>query len=229
MLAWIAKAISGVMASTQRPAVEPLNLIDLRKQAGKVNGSKRIVLGKRSWAKTTGVTLHQTACVLGERPERWLNVGAHIGITRGGQVLWLHDFSEIIAHGHGWNAQCVGIEIDGLYAGVQGDLKTVWDNPATDKREVGQDLPEIQANAAREAIRWIYRMIKANGGELRVVVAHRQSIDDRRSDPGSEIWQRVAMPMHDELLLNDGGHGFVIGKGMPIPEAWDPRRKGIKY
>ena len=42
------------------------------------------------------------------------------------------------------------------------------------------------------------------------------------------MWQRVAVPLHAELGLTDGGVGFAIG-GYPIPESWDARCKGVKY
>lgn len=236
MLAWVAQAISSALASVANATKRasgvvriPDNLIDLRKQSGKTNGKKRIVFGTRTWKKTTGVTLHQTACKLGERPERWLNVGCHVGVTRSGKVLWLHDFTDLVVHGHGWNNQCVGIEIDGLYAGVEGDPRTVWDDKSTPEREQGMDIRPVQMEAVRQAIRWIYDVVQAHGGQLHALVAHRQSTDDRTSDPGSGIWQAVAIPMHLELGLTDGPPGFTIGKGEPIPEAWDPSRKGIRY
>lgn len=183
---------------------------------------------KRAWSEVTGICLHQTACVLGERPERWDTVGAHIGITRGGQVMWLHGFDRRVAHGNGWNARTVGIEIDGLYAGVEGDPSTVWNDPSTPIRETGQDLTTESVNAARDVIRWIFRETAVQGGRIRVLVAHRQSSMNRRDDPGSEIWYQVAIPMHRELGLGDGGVGFAIG-GLPIPERWDARCKGVAY
>ncbi len=229
-LAMITNAMSSVFAAVANATnkstdvVIPDNVIDLRKQSGHKN-----VYGKRLWKKTTGVTLHQTACVLGERPERWLNVGCHIGVTRSGKILWLHDFTDLVTHGHGWNKQCVGFEIDGLYAGIQDKPNTVWDNPDTPHHEKGMDIREEQMYAVRAAIRWVHATIAAHGGNMTALVAHRQSTDDRRTDPGSGIWQAVAIPLHEELNLSDGGPGFTIGKGQPIPEAWNPTRKGFKY
>lgn len=185
--------------------------------------------GPRSWSNVRGICLHQTACVMGENAPRYDGIGAHIAITRSGKVFHMHDFNRLVWHGNGWNAQTVGVEIDGLYAGIQGDAKTVWDNPETVRHETGQDLTEAAAESARQTIRWICQEIERNGGKANVLVAHRQSSDARRNDPGSEIWQRVALPMHAELGLNDGGTGFKIGTGAPIPEAWDPEKKGIRY
>jgi len=194
---------------------------------GHGEGGKWKVRG-RAWKDVRGVCLHQTACVLGERPERWDSVGAHIGITRAGQVIWLHDFNRVVMHGNGWNAQTVGIEIDGLYAGVEGDDSTVWNDPSTAVREHGMKLTPEAAQAARDVIRWICSETRKFGGEIKVLVAHRQSSKDRRNDPGSAIWGEVALPMHAELGLGDGGAGFEIG-GYPIPLEWDPSRAGTRY
>src|SRR6185503_17597649 len=123
----------------------------------------------RAWKDVRGICLHQTACLLGERPERWDTVGAHIGITRAGKVICLHSFDRIVTHGNGWNAQTVGIEIDGLYAGVQGDASTVWDDPSTTRRETGMDLTPETVTAAREVIRWICDGTAAAGGKINVL------------------------------------------------------------
>jgi N-acetyl-anhydromuramyl-L-alanine amidase AmpD len=180
--------------------------------------------GARPWRKVTGVCLHQTACLLGERPARWDTVGAHLGITRGGQVILLHPFDRVVWHGNGFNAQTVGIEIDGLYAGLEGVPRTVWNDPSTPHREQGMDLPEVQADAARQVIRWICAEVEANGGKVSALVAHRQSSESRQSDPGSAIWQRVALPIAAELGLSDGGDGFKLGDGRAIPREWDLAR-----
>jgi hypothetical protein len=84
-------------------------VIDRRKYAAQGHGpGQRWRTSARSWSKVTGLCLHQTACVLGERVERWDSVGSHVGITRAGQEFWLHDFDRIVAHGNGWNARTVG-------------------------------------------------------------------------------------------------------------------------
>ena len=178
---------------------------------------------ERTWKAVTGICLHQTACVLGERPARWDTVGAHLGVTRSGRVIWLHDFNRIVAHGNTWNSGTVGIEIDGLFAGIHGDPKTVWDDPSTPGREQGMNVTSEQVEATQEAIRWICSVVAKNGGRVRALVAHRQSSKDRRNDPGSQVWGSIALPMSAELGLSDGGDGFEIG-GFAIPREWDQNR-----
>jgi hypothetical protein len=215
----------GCASSTHRPAA----LIDRRDDAAQGHGPKQgWRVRQRGWHEVTGICLHQTACLLGERAERWDTVGCHVGVTRAGQVIWLHDFDRIVAHGNGWNGKTVGIEIDGLYAGIDGDEDTVWNDPSTPWKEKGMALTAESVDAARQTIRWICQRVLAHAGRVRVLVAHRQSSQSRRNDPGSAIWQQVALPMHAELDLGDGGVGFSIG-GYPIPQEWDPRCAGHRY
>lgn len=184
--------------------------------------------GRRPWSQVTGVTLHQTACVLGEKPQRWGTVVAHLGITRGGQVIWMHDFEKVVWHGNGFNGSTIGIEMDGTYAGIDGDDRTFW-RPKDEPNRKAQ-APTIElVDAAKATVRWICEEVARHGGRIRQVVAHRQASNQRDSDPGSALWKQVAMPLHAELGLSDGGPGYTVGNGYAIPEAWDPSRLGIKY
>jgi len=214
--------------TTPGPAAVPVvpfasRIVDRRSVA-----SQKHFYGKRDWSKVTGICLHQTACVLGERDARWDAIGCHVGVTRSGKVLWLHDFNKLIVHGNQWNTQTVGIEIDGMYEGVEGDIKTFW--RPKDQPDLQPQRPTEEAmSAVRDLCRFICDRVKENGGNVRALVAHRQASENRRNDPGSAIWQRVALPLHQELGLNDGGIGFKLSTGYAIPEKWDPRCKGIKY
>lgn len=210
--------------ATPQPPPPPEHVIDRRATAVQAHGPKRDwKVRPRAWSKVTGICLHQTACLLGERPERWDGVGCHVGITRAGKEIWLHDWNREVAHGNGWNAQCVGIEIDGLYAGVEGRIETVWDDPSTPQREQPMVLTREAIEAAKHCIRRICREVAEHGGQVRALVAHRQSSKSRRNDPGEAIWKEIALPMVAELGLSDGGAGFEIG-GYPIPREWDPSR-----
>lgn len=229
-------AINDLEAEAPAPVIEPIRppvsnqtAFADRLRDRRVVAKQKYVYGKRDWSKVTGICLHQTACVLGENPPRWDTVGAHCGVTRSGQVIWLHDYNKLVVHGNQWNAQTVGIEIDGLYAGVEGNPKTVWNDPSTAKKEVGQVLTSESVEATCQLIRQICDEVERHGGKVKALVAHRQASANRQSDPGSAIWQRIALPMSGELGLHDGGPGFKLSDGYPIPEAWDPSRKGIKY
>jgi len=218
--------VTDEVANPRPPGLPGFEFHDRRKYAAQAHGPGGVwPVTSRPLSQVTGVCLHQTACVLGERPERYDTVGAHIAITRLGKVIWLHSFDRKVMHGNGWNNGTVGIEIDGLYAGVEGDPSTVWDDPSTPVHEKGLTLLPSTITAVRDTIRWIYTQVPG----LKVLVAHRQSSGSRRNDPGSAIWKGCALPMHAELGLTDGGVGFKLDNGYPIPEAWDPRCVGIKY
>lgn len=217
---------------TTLPGVE---FIDRRKFAAqahgplKPDGTHPWPVTDRKWSALTGICLHQTACLLGERPERWDTVGAHFGVTRSGKIIWMHDLNRRVIHGNGWNNGTVGIEFDGLYLGVEGDPKTVWDDPSTSVHEQGMVFTPEAAAAGRQLVRFIHARAAENGAMLKSLVAHRQSSADRQNDPGSAIWKQVALPMQLELGLSDGGKGFKLKGGYAIPEVWNPAYKGVKY
>lgn len=208
------------------PVVPPgTEFHDRRKFAAQAHGPNREwKVTSRPLAQVTGICLHQTACMMGERPERYDGTGAHVVVTRAGRVIWLHDWTHRVAAANGWNYGTVSIEIDGLYAGIDGDDSTVWNDPSTPRRETGVELLVTTATAARATIRWICNQLPG----VKLLVSHRQSSRDRRNDPGSAIWQRVALPMSKEMGLSDGGPGFTCG-GSPIPFEWDPRYRDVPY
>jgi hypothetical protein len=206
-----------------RLVASPQNLFDQRRGA-----DRRKIMHHRAWEQVTGVTLHQTACHLGEAPDRWKSLGAHLGITREGKILWMHDFDNAVVHGNGLNSHTVGIEMDGYYAGVEGDLKTFWRPTDAPKRKPMVPTPAL-IEAAHQAVRWIVAIVAAHGGTVTGMRAHRQASKTRQSDPGSALWKAVALPLMEELKLSDGGPFECIGSGKPIPEAWDPRHIGVKY
>jgi hypothetical protein len=78
-------------------------------------------------------------------------------------------------------------------------------------------------------VRWICGEVVRHGGRIEQLLAHRQASSERQSDPGSALWQQVALPLHAELGLNDGGSGYAVGNGYPIPQTWDRSRVGVKY
>lgn len=183
-------------------------------------------------AYITGITLHQTACDMGERPERYDTISVHYVVLRSGRIVWTCDADRILYGGNGWNNRCVQIEVNGLYPGLEDDpdtaadesLRTTWDDPSTPTREHPQEVTP----AAMLSLRMLVRYLKLRFQSIVVLCAHRQASASRRNDPGQRIWGE-AVRLHAELGLQDGGVGFTIGDGLPIPEAWDPRCKGIRY
>lgn len=204
-------------------ALPPSTMVDRRPFADR-NQDR----GPRAWNEVSGICLHQTACDMGEREGRYDTMGAHAGILRSGKSILLHDFNRIVWHGNRWNAQTIGIEFNGLYMGIEGRPETTWDDPSTARHEVAQAITPAMVAGGMDFIRWAVAEVGRHGGRVRAIVAHRQASKARRNDPGSALWQAVALPLMDELGLTDGGFDFAVG-GYPIPEAWDSKKAGIPY
>jgi hypothetical protein len=180
----------------------------------------------RPLSLVTGICLHQAAVDLGERPERYDTMGAHVGISRGGLFIWEHDWDVWVCAANGWNNGTISIEVSGRYCGIEGDERTYWRNPKN-PQPPQQLTPEAETTLV-QGIRWICSDVASAGGRITKLVAHRQSSADRPSDPGQAIW-KATRPIAAELGLSDGGVGFKLGDGRPIPEDWDERCAGIKY
>lgn len=194
----------------------------------RATAAQTTVGGRRPWKQITAIVLHQTASYMGEKPARYNTLGAHLGVTRAGQVVWPHDFEKIIWHANGFNNFSVGLECDGEYEGVEGDIKTFW-RPKEEPNRQPQSPTADQIEAVKATVRWVCQEVGRHGGHVTRLLAHRQASVDRQSDPGSALWQRVAMPLHKELGLTDGGPGYKNGTGLLIPERWDSSRTGVKY
>lgn len=186
----------------------------------------------------TGIVLHQTACFMGEKPSRYLSTGAHRVVTRGGLQLKLHEVVDRIVSANGFDARCVSIECDGLYAGddttPQRALATTWDDPTTKVREQPMAITSEQVVATLATIDDIIADVAGRGGRIKFLFAHRQSSDTRESDPGRAHWQQIAMPAIAKHDLNKPENGFdpktfVVGSGRAIPECWNPAYKGNRY
>lgn len=204
----------------------------------------------RPWKNVTGITLHQTAtCFLqyGDTNEarlkraidRVCKISAHHVILRNGIDVWSNPYNYAASHAQWFNASDVGIEIDGWFAGVHGDIATFW-KPASVTNRTPMELTQEQIDSTKDCIRHICAEVKANGGEIKYIHAHRQTSRKRISDPGSLIWQQIAIPMMEELDLHYGGPDFFVptpdravvrgcsssmGNGYPIPVEWDPTAK----
>jgi N-acetylmuramoyl-L-alanine amidase len=156
------------------------------------------------------LVLHQMACCFRRRdPLRsYLRIKAHFAILPEGQILQLHPVSALLWASHGFNSKSVAVEFAGNFPNVKGR----WWKGET----YGRDRPTAaQLEAGRCLVRHLVRTMG-----LRVVLAHRQSSNMRENDPGPDVWYHVGQWAIDNLGLSDGGPGFKIGNGKPIPGAW---------
>jgi N-acetyl-anhydromuramyl-L-alanine amidase AmpD len=185
----------------------------------------------RPWRRVTAIVLHQTATKIGEKASSWHTVPIHFGVTRAGKIYQLYALTEVCNHASDteFNRASVGIEIDGWFCGIEGQPETLWQPGGSGPKRKPMDLPTEQEDAVKTAVEWVITTVAANGGTVTRIHPHRQSSKDRRSDPGSLIWQRLGMWAKAEFGLDDGGKDFTMGNGLKIPAAWDPGYVGNRY
>lgn len=220
-------------------------LLDLRSQQpdppppvrGKVK--HKIVRGhvvQRDPKKITGVTLHQTACLFGPkndlvaRHRRALGVACHalaFGVDR--TVVLANPLRSYVWHGNGFNAFELGLEVEGHFPGLEDDpkttprredLATIWGGKTPTK------ITEDIVDTAREALRLLVELGRAEGMPIEFIHAHRQSSSTRRSDPGQGLWKAVVLEYAVPVLRLKTEPTRVVGDGRPIPLAWDPAGAG---
>jgi hypothetical protein len=186
-------------------------IIDLTAQS-----DRSLRKGQRDPKSVYALVLHQMACCFRRRdPLRsYLRIKSHFAILPEGQILQLHPVSALLWASHGFNSKSVAVEFAGNFPNVKGKW---WK---------GETYGRDRATAAQlEAGRCLIRHLVRTMG-LRVVLAHRQSSNMRENDPGPDVWYHVGQWAVDKLGLSDGGAGFKIGNGKPIPDAWRTRGRG---
>jgi len=173
--------------------------------------------GRRRRAySVTSVVLHQTGCEMPRNPSGWDRLNAHLGITQEGILIIQNDPLDLIHHAQRLSSMSIGIEIEGNFCGIGGDMSTLWKGGGGPHR-----LNQKMLDALDRAFRWLKQWFDMNGAFWRHIYAHRQSKDTRIADPGQEIWEMVALPWLFELEnVDDGGKNFCIGSGRPIPMEW---------
>lgn len=176
---------------------------------------------QRTWESIIGVMFHQTGCDMPNNPDHWKNLNAHIGITEHGKCVIVNDPIDMIWHGHGLSKFLIAIEIEGNYFGLDGVEHTLW-KPGGGPHH----LNEKMHTALTTAFVWIHNQFVENRQEWDHIYAHRQSHKIKAADPGQEIWSQVVLPWARNLNLKkaDGGNGYCLSKGRPIPKGWDPAR-----
>jgi len=169
----------------------------------------------RRWSSITGITLHQTGCQMPTSAHGWDRLNAHIGITRDGKVILANDPTLMIWHAQHLSLSTIGIEIAGNYAGIDGDYNTVWRGGG------GPDtLNSAMLIALDLVFNWLIDNFKINNKKIQAIYAHRQSARSRIGDPGSEIWQKIAIPWIKRLGISRQ-NSMRFGTGRRIPKDWD--------
>jgi len=224
------------------PAPEPespafkIAWVDMREhKRTKARGRSK---GQRSWQEVLGVTLHQTAVVIGS-PDRCLNMPVHGAVLDDGEggaiVVLLHDPTALLWHGHGFNTHDIGIEIACRACGIEGDPRTLWlpkkykALEGDDRLAKGTEATDAQLEGARLLLRYYDDLVQENGGQIQFIHAHRQATKNRVGDPGSRIWAAVGEWAASALCWSVGPADFQISHGKPLPDAWTGRANGIEY
>lgn len=82
-------------------------------------------------------------------------------------------------------------------------------------------MTEAQLKASPVLLSLMKREIETIGGQLRNVLAHRQSSEDREYDPGWHCWQTVGLDWQNRIgVKSDVSATWKTGK--TIPREWDP-------
>ncbi|NEP86158.1 MAG: hypothetical protein F6K18_04620 [Okeania sp. SIO2C2] len=154
------------------------------------------------------LVLHQMAFSRGNDVRKYNNVTAHFIITPDGQIAQLHPISAYLYASNGFNKHSVAVEFAGNLPSVKGRC---WKTENFGCHR----LTSAQIEAGRYLVRTLINKIG-----LTHILAHRQSSRSRSNDPGPDIWYYIGQWAVNNLGLKDGGSGFKIGNGKPIPDSW---------
>lgn len=190
--------------------------------------------GKRDWKKIDSIVLHQTACTLPTQ-RAWAAVPVHLGVTRSGVIYLINPLDEYVWHGNSFNARSIGIEFEGNFAGLETASPEYAKQDRVRRRTFWKpgggphELTKPMIDSGRNAVNFIIRTVRAHGGEISNVFAHRQSNGVKIADPGQAIWVAIGEWAKESRGLADGGHGFKSGKGTPLPDLWTGEECGFPY
>lgn len=194
-LSWLPSILPGLFATSieDRTAIAPK---DLRK-------------GKpRDINKVYALVLHQTAFSRGNDTTKYDRIPVHFVITPNGKIIQLHPLTALLWSSNGFNTGSVAVEFVGNFRSIEGRYYK------PEKYGCHHVTPE-QIKAGRQLIQHLRQQMP-----LTHILAHRQSSGDRTNDPGPEVWFNVGQWAIDNFGLKDGGPGFFIHTGKPIPEQW---------
>ncbi|MCB9570326.1 MAG: CHAT domain-containing protein [Myxococcales bacterium] len=186
--------------------------VDLRSKSPKDKRKRR-----RKWSQITGITLHQTG-IHGFGERAWPRVTAHLGVHSDGRVFLIHPLESYLWSSNGFNRDTVAIEVAGNFLGDESNPRSYWA-----KGGGPTELNEAMVAGLRRAIRYIIQEVRAGGGAITEIHAHRQTRRAKSNCPGAAIWREGGVWAQEELGLSDGGPGYTRDDGQPIPPAWDPR------
>lgn len=164
--------------------------------------------GARDITKIYALVLHMMAFSRGNEAKRYDTVNSHFAITPDGKIIQLHPLEQLLWSSNGFNNRSVAVEFAGNFPNTKGKC---WQPQNYGCHQVTQ----AQIDAGRTLVKYLIKKIG-----LTHVLAHRQSSGSRENDPGPDIWYGVGQWAVDNLGMKDGGPGFKIDSGNPIPDEW---------
>lgn len=207
-----------------KAASEPTTEVPKPEGYIRIQGDPKDVKRIRSWKSITGIVIHQTGCDMRNTPDRFEKLDAHFAVLKGHEtpIVQVQEITAYMYHANEFNRFTVGIEINGHWPG----RKRTY-NP---DKHTADGPDEQQIEDTKKLITWICAEVAAHGGKVTHVYVHRQSNNNRISDPGEVCWKALG-PWCAERGLEDGGPNFTIGDGNPIPTDWvdDPAYAKNKY
>lgn len=189
----------------------------------------RIVQGKvqrRRPQDVDGIVVHQTACQFGTTPaqvraaegdaalakhRRALQVAAHVTAFKTGVAVVGNPLDWYVYNANALNRRILGLEIEGQYPGL---LAAATKTPDKFEGEIEQ--------AAQAGLRYLVEQGRRMGMPIRYVWAHRQSSNDRRGDPGEEIWRKLVLNFAVPVLGLETRNDDIVIEGRCIPRQWSP-------
>ncbi len=168
--------------------------------------SKRIK--EREISSVYALVLHQMGFNRGNDPQKYDQVKAHFVILQNGKIYQLHPLTSYLYSSGGFNKGSVAVEFAGNFKSIRGRCYRP-------ERFGCHNLTPAQIESGRFIVKHLIDKIG-----LTHVLAHRQSSGSRGNDPGPEIWKSIGQWAIDNYGMNDGGDGFKVGSGQPIPNEW---------
>jgi peptidoglycan hydrolase-like protein with peptidoglycan-binding domain len=207
---------------TPTPPSLGVRVYDLRDQASDPHPKARSRNGKtvrRDPSAITGIVLHQAGVEFGPPAKDPSEIGlARRALTVACHAMAFDGFAVLAApmpwhiyHADALNPTTIGIEVAGLFPGLQ------------DRAKPGDSvLTDGLIAAAREGIRLLLESARAAGCPIRWIYAHRQADSWRRADPGEGLWRAVVLEYAVPVL----GLATRPGYSLPDPQR-EPKRHGL--
>jgi hypothetical protein len=161
-------------------------------------------------------------------PRQWNNLNAHVGIPKDGkEIIVVNPFDLFIWHAQSLSGRSIGIEVEGNFRGIATRPDTLWVATCPGCPRIDSTVSVAQRDALWSALDYCKKELADHGRPLSFIFAHRQAYQNRRADPGSEIWALVVQWAVTNGMPRDtfdGGSDWKLGNGRAIPREWDPAR-----